>query len=346
MGDQKVQKALFTLMLLGVVLGYALLPKQTYSPLEKRKLADLPPISGDFPKEMEQYLSDHLPLRNFFLGVGAYWQLLIGPPGEIYPARGDRLLEAPSEMGKGLENIDYVNQFRQQTGLPVDLLLVPSAGFFLEEAIFVPHRSYHDDEILGQIWEESQASVVSVKTGDPESFFYRTDHHWTTLGAFSACNDYLRHLGLEPLQKSDFLVETIPDFYGSTYCRSRLWLTPPENLEIWRSETQIRVEGAPALFDMEKAATEDKYAVFLGGNQGMVRLKNQEGMGKILVLRDSFGSSFAPFLAQRFADVVLIDLRYYKYPVRQLLRQEEFDRVLVLYGLNTFTNDGNLVFLR
>lgn len=346
----RVQCALFALFLGGMALLYWLLPKESFSDLEKRELAQIPGVGADFARNMETYMADHLPGRSFFLGVGAYWDLFSGRQSakEIYPARGDRLVEAPTQLGRGLNHLDYVNQFRQNTGLAVDLLLVPSAGFSLEDSLPLPHSPYRDGEILQQLYEASQANVVDV-TGlfqGQSDFYYRTDHHWTSLGAFTACNAYLRHLGLEELHRGDFEIQTIPHFYGSTYCRSCLWLTPGENLEIWRGGSEISVEGAPALFDMDKATSTDKYTVFLGGNQSLVRLKNEAGQGKILVLRDSYGSSFAPFLAQRFAQVVLVDLRYYKNSISQLCQTEGIDRVLVLYSLNHFLSDGNLVFLQ
>lgn len=349
--DQRVQCVLFALFLGGMSLLYWLLPKKGFSELEKRELAAIPAVGADFGENMETYMADHLPGRGFFLGVGAYWDLFTGRQSakEIYPARGNRLVEAPAEMGRGLDNIDYVNQFRQNTGLSVDLLLVPSAGFALEDSLLLPHRPYEDGAILQQLYEASQASPVDVTTlflQNPEALYYRTDHHWTSLGAFTACNAYLRQLGLAELEPWEFEVQTIPDFYGTTYCRSCLWLTPGEDLEIWQGSGKIEVEGASALFDMDKAASSDKYTVFLGGNQSLVRLKNEAGQGKILVLRDSYGSSFAPFLAQSFAEVILVDLRYYKNSVSRLCQAEEIDRVLVLYSLNNFLSDRNLVFLQ
>ena len=342
---QRVQCLLLAVFLGVMVLLYIFLPKSDFSTLEKRELSQFPELDQNFGAKMETYLSDHLPGRSFFLGVDAYWNLVTGRRGEIYAARGGRLVEAPAEMGRGLKNIDYVNQFQEKTGLPVDLLLVPSAGFLMEASIYPPHRPYRDGEILAEILKKSRVSAVSVDYKNPEALFYRTDHHWTSLGAFTACNAYLAQLGKPELEREDFEIQVVPDFYGSTYCRSCLWLTAGEALEIWRSPAKIQVEGASGLFDMEKAAGADKYAIFLGGNQPLVRLKNPAQQGKILVLRDSFGSCFAPFLAQRFGEVVLLDLRSDKESVARLCTEENFDRVLVLYGLNTFLTDGSFVFL-
>ena len=342
---QRVQCLLLAVFLGVMVLLYIFLPKSDFSTLEKRELSQFPELDQNFGAKMETYLSDHLPGRSFFLGVDAYWNLVTGRRVEIYAARGGRLVEAPAEMGRGLKNIDYVNQFQEKTGLPVDLLLVPSAGFLMEASIYPPHRPYRDGEILAEILKKSRVSAVSVDYKNPEALFYRTDHHWTSLGAFTACNAYLAQLGKPELEREDFEIQVVPDFYGSTYCRSCLWLTAGEALEIWRSPAKIQVEGASGLFDMEKAAGADKYAIFLGGNQPLVRLKNPAQQGKILVLRDSFGSCFAPFLAQRFGEVVLLDLRYDKESVARLCTEENFDRVLVLYGLNTFLTDGSFVFL-
>ena len=92
----------------------------------------------------------------------------------------------------------------------------------------------------------------------------------------------------------------------------------------------------------------DKYTVFLDGNHSTVRLDNPRnaGQGKILVIRDSYCNVFGGFLAESYETVVLVDLRYYKNPVSQLLAEEEFDRVLICYSIGNFMTDSNIIWLR
>ena len=77
-------------------------------------------------------------------------------------------------------------------------------------------------------------------------------------------------------------------------------------------------------------------------------MKNPEaaGKGKLLVIRDSYANCLGTFLAESYEEVVLVDLRYYKKPVSELLASEEFENVLVCYSIGNFMTDANIVWLR
>lgn len=351
---QRVQCLLLAVFLGVMVLLYIFLPKSDFSTLEKRELSQFPELDQNFGAKMETYLSDHLPGRSFFLGVDAYWNLVTGRRGEIYAARGGRLVEAPAEMGRGLKNIDYVNQFQEKTGLPVDLLLVPSAGFLMEASIYPPHRPYRDGEILAEILKKSRVSAVSVDYKNPEALFYRTDHHWTSLGAHTAYAAYMEAKDRAYRAKEEFTVEAVPGFYGSTYSRSALWLTPADTIELWTGTPDLQVTNKESgnlhtgIFYRERLEEADKYTVFLDGNHSLVTIRNPHavGQGKLLVIRDSYSNCLGGFLAESYETVVLVDLRYYKQPISQLLAQEGFDDILVCYSLGNFLTDKNIIWLR
>ncbi len=346
---------LFWLLLAGMGALLWLQPKQEFSDLELRYLQKMPRFSwqslqdGSFDAELEQYVSDHLPGRQYFLGLGAYARLAISGQGAggIVAAEGF-LLEPPIEYEEELlqKNMDYVNQFAEKADIPLDLMVIPSAGYVLG-------FPYPDGEILETISPLSASiSQLFREHSKGQQLFYRTDHHWTSLGAYTACSAYLQALGRSCPPEDAFHKENIPDFRGSTYRRSCLWLTDAEPLQLWQgSRLWMQIGENPwqeGVFFWENLQGADKYTVFLGGNQGLVRLynPNNQGKGSILVLRDSFGSCFATFLAESYEQVVLVDLRYYKKAVSALMEQEDFSRILVLYSLQNFVSDSNFLFLK
>ena len=85
--------------------------------------------------------------------------------------------------------------------------------------------------------------------------------------------------------------------------------------------------------------------MYLDGNHSLVRVRNgaPDAQGRLLVIRDSFASCFGCFLADAFEEIVLVDLRYYRSPVSELLAAEDFERVLVLYSVGNFMTDSNIV---
>ena len=332
---------------------YGVLPKQEFSDLEKRYLKEPPELTartlstGDWGAGVEEYLADHMPGRDFFVGLNAYWEKLTGRQmTKDIRVSGDALREAPQKADPEAveKNLRSIGVFLEKAGKPADLMIIPSAGF--AEGL----AGYHDGEIIEDIYRQAGEDLncidlTGVLTGGD---FYRTDHHWTSEGAWKAYRLYGEACG-KPV-RTEFQKEAFGPFRGSTYSRSGLWLTPGENVELWTGSENLQVtvgeDTRQGIFWRENLEKPDMYTVFLGGNHPLVRIRNPEKTGKLLVIRDSYSNCLGGFLAESFGEVVLLDLRYYKQPAAALAQQEDFDRILICYGLGNFLNDRNLVFLQ
>lgn len=345
--------------------AYLLLPKQDFSEKEKKYLPKLPAVtaenwfSAEFGAAAEDYLAQHIPGRDLYVGMASYYDLISGRQGtkEIYLAAGDRLVESPAvwDEARVQINLQRIESFAQKTQHQVDLMIVPSAGYALGGQLLHAGNAYKDDEIIGDIYELAGENVACRDITDvmaSAELYYRTDHHWTSQGAYKTYAAYMQMLGREVMPESAFTKQTVEGFYGTTYSRSGLWLVPSESLELWQSNTALSVltdSNTPHLgvFYPERLQELDKYTVYLDGNQSLVRIDNPEklGSGKLLVIRDSYANCLGGFLAESYESVVMVDLRYYKKAVSDLLAQEDFTDVLVCYSIKNFLTDKNLVFL-
>lgn len=349
---------LFCCFLLVFAGGY-LLPKSDFSDMEKRYLAELPDfrwktvVSGDWSSQIEDYLSDHVLGRNLLVGINAYMELLGGRQRlkDVWLEDG-KLLEAPVEPEEKAvaRNMKAISSFAQTLEQQVHVMVVPSAGWAagVEE--------YRDEEALQAIYGEASGYVSAIAVeelyrGRPE-LYYNTDHHWTSRGAFLGYQAFAQTLGREYRKEEDFSVTVVPGFQGSTYSRSALWLTPAENIELWQGSDCLTVANGESegthdgVFYMERLEEADKYTVFLDGNHSIVRVKNPQKEGKLLVIRDSYANCLGTFLAESYGEVVLIDLRYFRQTVSQFAAQEGFDDILVCYSCANFLTDTNLMLLR
>ncbi len=151
-------------------------------------------------------------------------------------------------------------------------------------------------------------------------------------------------------------MEKLGNFYGTTYSKSGFWLTPPDTLEIWKNpnnkEGDIHIQISDggevvkeqdSLFFYEHATEDDKYPVFIDGNHAKTIIHNQNAnKGTVIVIKDSFSHCFAPFLAESFSKVILLDMRYSNEDITQLVKTEKPDQILVLYGIDNFAEDTDL----
>lgn len=353
-----IAAVLFCGFLFVMVAGY-FLPKTEFSEMEKRYLAQTPDfrwktvLSGDWGAEVEDYLTDHVPGRNFFVGVNAYLELFFGRQGLKDVRLVDaKLLEAPTPLDANVvtRNLTAINTFAEAIDQPVHMMIVPSAGWAAGA------EGYTDEETITAAYaaageKVAPISVEALFAGKPE-LYYNTDHHWTSRGAYTGYAAYAQAVGVEAKAAETFRVSVVDGFHGSTYSRSALWLMPSESIELWQGSDRLCVTNGESdevhsgVFYYQRLEEADKYTVFLDGNHSLVRIQNPDKQGKLLVIRDSYSNCLGGFLAESYGEVVLVDLRYYRQAVSELVRQEGFDDVLVCYSCANFLTDTNLMLLR
>ncbi len=371
--------ALFCLFLFGFGAALILSPSRDFSDQENRYLAQFkaPTLktlrSGEFMEKFEDYVTDQFPLRDQWIQLKALSERALGKQennGVYFGTDGQTLFaqfKAPS--GDELEQkVGFVNKLGANLDVPVYFSLVPDKSFVLADLL--PANAPNVDD--GSTIEEAQAlcgdkvtyiDLRTMLTGERDAF-YRTDHHWTTMGARLAFQRLMSGMNLvRPIAAEDLnglsyqglpYTEVSGSFYGTTYSASGAgWVEPdsictviPEggtkgNVTVTRYPEGAPIEGG--LYYPEKLEVKDKYAYFLGGNQPLCVIKNPDAAsGKLLVIRDSYADSLAPFLAEEFQEVHLFDLRYNNLSLKQYVADNGIDQVLVLYSAANFSTDQNL----
>ena len=354
-----IAAVLFCGFLFAMAAGYLLLPYTDFSEMEKRYLAEAPDfswenaVSGEWSTQAEDYLTDHVPGRNLFVGINAYLELLSGRQRlkDVWLVDG-KLVEAPVALDEKAiaRNMKAINTLAENLGQTVHVMVVPSAGWAAGLA------DYTDSDSLAAIYAAAGEMVTTVDVEDiyrdnPE-LYYDTDHHWTSRGAHLGYTAFVNAVGRETRAAEDFEVTVAENFQGSTYSRSALWLTPAETIELWKGSDGLTVTNGETegihdgIFYYERLEEADKYTVFLDGNHSIVRVQNPGKEGKLLVIRDSYSNCLGGFLAESYGEVVLIDLRYYRQAVSELVKQEGFDDILICYSCANFLTDTNLMLLR
>lgn len=353
--------AFFCVFLGGLLVWHVLLPDREKSETENRTLAQAPDFSwtalvdGSYTKKVEAYFADQFPLRDSWTGLKARAEQLIGKSefNGVYLC-GDTLISKVERPDEALveKNLSYVDRMSGMTDIPVYLGLIPSAAEVWKEKLPTGAESWDQTELLAQSGVDFQSTLLAHAD---EPIFYRTDHHWTTLGAFYGANTLLDALGKEALKENDFTVKTASDsFNGTLYSQSGIHWLEPDTMEFWVEDAGLDVtswrNGTPepgSLYDRSYLEKKDKYSAFLGGNQPLCVIKNENisDGGKLLLVRDSYSDALAPFLAQRFSEVHLLDLRYYRAPVSVYAAENGIDAICVLYSVQNFISGRNLVLL-
>lgn len=359
---------LFCLFTFGFGAALLLTPSRDFSQQENRFLAQFKAPtadtlrSGRFMEDFEKYVSDQFPLRDQWIQLKAYSERALGKQenNKVYFGTDGQTLFAqftPPTQEELAQKVGFVNKLGENLDVPVYFSLVPDKSAVLAELL--PANAPKVDD--GSTIERAQAlcgdkvTYIDLRGGlTSAEGFYRTDHHWTTMGAYRGYLALMDGMGDSGGIYDYPLTPVSNEFYGTTYSSSGAGWVEPDSIHTVIPEGGTRgnvtvtgyPEGAPidsSLYHPEKLEVKDKYAYFLGGNQPLCVIKNPDAAGgKLLVVRDSYSDSLAPFLAEAFQEVHLFDLRYNNTSLTQYVADNGIDQVLVLYSVANFSTDINL----
>lgn len=364
---KRLPGVIFMVLLLGLAGKEALSHQRTYSPVEKRELQTRPEISitkvldGRFQKKYESYLRDQFPGRDHWGSFQTDMELFMGKNEihNVYIGKNHYLLEHytekefdPQQISKNLQALEkFVGKAKQNAD--VHVMMVPTKSWILREKLpaFAPH--YKEQKFYDALQQklEKEDVLISVEpvldAHKEEEIYYRTDHHWTTLGAWYAYEQYTKAVGgdLQRAQGKKKFRCISKDFYGTTYAKIN-YARQADKIEIYEPADKLRVvynmgeKKTKTLYDVSFLKTADQYSVFTGGNQAVLEITGGIKNGKtLLLIKDSFANSILPFLAEDYEKLVVVDLRQLNVSGDRLLEMFSPTDILILYNSAQFAQD-------
>lgn len=369
---QKIISFMFIIYLLVFGLGSILLKDNPFSEMENRYLAVFPACSfrsilnGDFEKGMEDYLSDHVIMKNQFVKSKTDLELMLGKRvnNQVYMTDTGRYLQLYKEnKDLVLNHTKAINQFADSLpeGSSVYFTLIPNAVFVYEDEIssYIQNDDQADtlhfveDNLSEQVQFVNPATTLLTHKG--EYIYYRTDHHWTMRGAWYGYRELCKAMEIEPKALEDFQKkEGKYEFYGSLYSKAPTSKAKADIVEAYINEEGKYMteyldtgEKEAGLFKYENMLIKDKYTLFLDGNHANIRITNEntDSTEKLLIVKDSYAHCMIPYLAEHFKELYIVDLRYYHEDIKELMMQEEITKVLFLYNMDFFNSDKSFQWL-
>ena len=351
---------------LGVVLAASVIvPDKEFSELENRNLSKAPKLTlenlkdGSFMQDAEDYTADHILGRDFWVALKAWCEKLSGKQENngVYFGQEQTLInhmDTP-DMDKALQNVGHINKLVENVDVPVYFGLIPSAAQVWKDRLPDGAPTADESSLIDVLYANSQATNLEMESAlnahKNEDIYYRTDHHWTSLGAGYGANVLLEAMGLESLDLNSYEKVTVSDqFYGTIFSSSGVRWVSPDTIDIYIPEEGVTVtsnftgkEEPGEMYVEEYLEKKDKYSYFMGGNQPLCVLEKENSDGpRVLVIRDSYSDAMAPFLTQRCSQVHLFDLRYNLTSIQQYVAEHEIDHVVVLYSFSNFNQGTNL----
>ena len=359
----KIITSFFCLLLAVSALIGLLMPDRYYSEREKRTLTQKPKftvanfISGEFSDELEKYLTDQVPLRDGWVTMKTYMELAIGKRESVgvYICKDKYLMDKFTSYSKkqlvanAAALVDLQEKLAAE-GISMNTILVPMAAQVLTDKLpaYAPVADYAAIlQVLTDAGVDTTDVLSALVAHSSENIYYRTDHHWTSLGAYYA---YCAWRGIEP-NVDEWTQEVLcDDFYGTTWNKVPLPTVPAEEITAWYKHINRSVSYNNGQYEMDSIyerkylSGSDQYAVFLNSNQAQTVIEGSGKSGKLLLIKDSYGNTFSQFPVEDYAEVHVLDLRFFKGDVTEYAKENGITDTLVLYGTQSFVKDTRLRF--
>lgn len=363
----------FLILIFGLS-ALSLLKKDKYfSENENRVLSNKPEfelqavLNGRFEEEYEDYISDQFVLRDWWIGIKTYSDLsmLKKDVNGVYFCQDNYLINVHNEeeykSDSALENYRYVKDFvsKYKESINVKLMIIPTSQEILKDKLPPYADTAGEIQIISNIYNDMDSENVinvsdTLSSHSEEYIFYRTDHHWTTLGAYYAYVEYMNSIGKTADAISCYNIEKVTDkFYGTGSSKVNI-NTMADEIYLYKLKENIDVsirynetdEIKDTLYYEKALDTKDKYSVFLGGNNPFLEIrsniKNETNGERLLVIKDSYAHSFIPFLTDKFSETDVVDLRYYNKSIETLIKSRGYTHILILYSIDNLAEDNNI----
>lgn len=368
--QEKLVGIIFILTLFLFLIINVIVPDREKTVQENRMLATKPKfrlsslISGDYDEKFEAYMDDQFVGRDMWRKLKVAVDRIGGSRLEngVYIGTNGQLLEQIEVADENhlAANIKAIKSFSEsQSKIPVRMMLVPDAANVLNHSLPALAKPEDQTQMFSMVRKDLGDSVewIDVSTElnkhKTEKIYYKTDHHWTTLGAFYAFQAAAPSLGIDGDLSGKYVSYTVSDsFNGMLASKSGVNLGEKEQIDIYvptEEDTDLIVdyvdEGkrSTSLYDSSKLKEKDQYTVFLGGNSSLLDIRTVSTSTKrLLLVKDSFANSFIPFLTPYYREIVVVDPRYYSGTINDLMDSYRISEVLFLYSGNTFFKDNNI----
>lgn len=264
--------------------------------------------------------------------------------------------------GRAMEIHYYSSQFTKEYADRINHLaaILPEDRRLISMVVPTAIAYYGTDELrsgmysnfaaIQNIYKHEEPSIFKVDAytelakHTDEYIFFRTDHHWTGRGAYYAYKAFCETMGMEPTSLDDMeLTSPEGNFFGSLYGytnKSSLLIGSEDKAEIFLPKHQAYYEYFSDLTMSDPISgtllaanvpSDNHYILYLGGDVALGYIKSELENGKsIVVVKDSFGNAFIPYLIDQYEHIYIVDPRQFSDPLLELIMAKDIDDILVM----------------
>lgn len=173
--------------------------------------------------------------------------------------------------------------------------------------------------------------------------FFKSDHHWTQLGAYYAYRAFIDSIGLVPAELTDFNKEILTESYSGSmydYTKDDRVKEFKDTVEAYISKKSYTVNvtdrsGNVTEYDFAIMKSSPSYSAFLIGDNPytVINVPGNDQSKSVLILKDSYGNALVPFLIENFGNIYVVDTRYSDMNIRDWFKDGDLSDILFINNL-------------
>ncbi len=344
-------------------------PDRELSEKENRSLTQCPKItsssifSGDYMTRFEQYMSDQIWNRDMFVSSKTFFNRITGRTEQngVYIGKNGWLFEKPSEYDeeKLSQTTEAIGNFCKQCKIDNRMfVLIPNSSeivsYNLPCLLSFDSQAKQIEKIYSAMPNDMDCVDVEQllkKEENPESLFYKSDHHWTSYAAKKTFDMIAKTWGLD-IDKIKYQTCTLSNtFFGTLSLSTGIKkqsdtiqaIIPEKSAGTYIIQNSSQKTKNVSMFDLSKLDSSNQYEVFLGGNFSKLTISTtSKSKNKLLILKDSYANCMLPMMTPFFCQITVIDARFFTDEINNVISDGEFTHLMFLYNVNTFLEDTSL----
>lgn len=388
----KLMIGVFSVIILGISISTLVLPKQERSENENRSLAKFPSLvnvaklekaenfgdflgavnwkyiterkEASFMDDFETFFADHLVGRDLWVEGANTISRLTGKQeiNGVYTVDNQMIQSFRKyDEEEVAKSIAAMNKFAERfPEKQMSFMLVPTAQELFKDKLPSYAGLLSEKDFIDKCYSQLQGiapidALSYLSEHKNEYLYYRTDHHWTSLGAYYAYSAAAKTLGYGAYGLNSFNIETVSsDFRGTLYSKTLDSSVPADSMDYYtlaNGEPKVKLTSTDngkkteynSLYVRDYLKVKDKYSSFTGANAPVVEITTDVDNGKnLLVIKDSYAHALVPFLSKHYSKITMIDMRYVNTGLDSVIDFGKYDQVLFMQNVITFTEDSNL----
>ena len=294
----------------------------------------------------ETYTTDQFILRDSWVDLNTSSEIALGKQdnGRVYFGKSGWRFSIPKAIDQTKKelNLEALNRF--VTRYPnTRIVPVPSKSTVVRDKLPAFAPIIDETALFNALGTHTVNVLPAYASLIPSELYYKTDHHWTTFGAYKVYEFLFPQDNVSP--DAFTKQEVTHTFFGSDIRKGSTPWSTPDTITAYTTpqllETSITVDGQKLpLFDDSKLESSDPYGYFLGGNHAIATIKGTIQNGRSLVLiKDSFANAMIPFLLNHYKHITVVDLRYFNGSVEALMTQTKPTDIMVMMQTQTLLQD-------